>query len=189
MTTPGRASLIAGGIVLALLAAGVVTKLGIEGGDGAARLVTLSAFGLLLAVLGNLVPKIAPPADGASDLRQRSAGRTLFLTGLAVLATALIAPPGAALAAGSALGLLGLAFAGGTIFLSRSRKDHTTMSEKPSPISRAILLLFVGLGGAFGLIILDRLFGDQVAQWSAVVWVLILGFVAAATTTGLLGRR
>lgn len=189
MEKSGRGSLVAGGIAAALLVAAVAVKLGHDQGADPARVLTLLSFGLLLTVLGNLVPKIAPVADGRSDLRHRGAGRVLVITGIGLLATALVAHPDLALVAGSVLGASGLALAGVVFFFGQDRKETPTMSFRTSHIRRAILLLFVGLGGAFGLIVLDRLFGDQVAQWSAVVWVLILGFVTVLTLPGISEKR
>ncbi|NNU14993.1 hypothetical protein HK107_01475 [Parvularcula sp. ZS-1/3] len=178
MTKPGKASISVGIIALGLLLAGVAVKLAVGTSEGAPRLLTMGSFGLLLAVLGNLVPKLAPLRDGTSDFGYRNAGRVLFLTGLAVLGTALLAPAEVMLSAASLIGLVGLALAGFSALPSSRNKDTQSMPTRSDQMKTAILLLFVGLAGAFGLILLDRLFGDQVAQWSAIVWVLILGVVA-----------
>lgn len=178
MTKPGKASISVGLVSLLLLFAAVALKLTFGSSEGAPKLLTMASFGLLLAVLGNLVPKLAPLKDGPSDFGYRNAGRVLFLTGLAVLGTALLAPAQVMLTTASLVGLAGLALAGFSALPGSRNKDPQAMPTRSDQMKTAILLLFIGLAGAFGLILLDRLFGDQVAQWSAIVWVLILGFVA-----------
>lgn len=185
MSRPGSLSFVCAAVVFGLLVAGVTIKLVLPEAAGLAKTLTLSSFGLLLALLGNLVPKVAPVGAGVPDAAQRDAGRLLLIAGAALILFALIGPADLALLGGSAIGLLGLGLAAVALIFSKTEKRNSAMPKNPSPIRAMFLLLLVGLAGAFALILIDRMFGDQAAQWSAVVWVLILGVVTSATTIGL----
>lgn len=182
MRSIGPASAIALGLSLSAFIIGVVAGEVFGVRDLAVTSVSLG-LGLLLTALGNLSPKTVPVGQQATMQTERNAGRVLVLGGVSVMVFALIGPPRLALTFGSIIGLISIVLAAGSLFLNyRSKTEGRTMS-KSTAARLAGLNLLVGLAAAFALILIDRSFGDQVAQWSAVVMVLIMGLVGSMALT------
>ncbi|NRA29316.1 MAG: hypothetical protein HRU11_03560 [Parvularculaceae bacterium] len=179
-------------MILALIVTGMsaLMKINNWATDDHVRTLLLLSFALLLAVIGNLLPKASPEGDHRSAARWRQAGRIVCFSGAAMAIFAIVWPGSHALLPAALIGLTGLslvAFASSSLFRF---KETLTMEQRSQSTSfRVAILLLIGIAGALGLIVLDSLFGDRVAQMSAIVWVLILGGASTWLTKDLLAKR
>lgn len=179
-------------IALALLgtAGSAVAKLNGWLPDDNARTALLLSFALLVGVTGNLLPKSSPMGDGLDAVGWRRAGRLLCFTAAAMLLFSIVWPGSHALLPTAIMGLVGLLLALCFSLLPHRSKEASAMKEldQNTPF-RVSLLLLVGIAGALGLIVLDSLFGDRVAQMSAIIWVAILGAVSTWLAASKIAKR
>jgi len=168
-------------IVVAVLGtfAAAAMKITGSGTDDTARTVVLASFALLLGVIGNLLPKTSPEGDGVSASRWRQAGRVLCFTAATMFIFAAVWSGSHALLPSALMGMAGLLFVSFLFLQPLKRQERDLMKEPTRPAVAVALFLLVGVAGALALIILDHIFGDRVAQMSAVFWVLILGGTSA----------
>lgn len=181
----GAFSITLAGLVIVAMATGAAIELGTLGPSTLAKQLTLASLGLLMFVIGNLLPKTSPLGASAPEGAHRDAGRVLVIGGLAIALFALSGPADQALLFGAALGVLSLALCAAFLLPRADHEGTTDMNKKSAALRLTGLLLLVGLAGAFGLILIDKAFGDQVAQWSAIIWVLILGVAVTSGTIAL----
>ena len=182
--------------VLAVFAGLVIAEeVGLIGSDPARRAVS-ALMGVLLALCGNYLPKLtaAPSANSAHLARaDRAAGRLLMATGLAFALIWIAAPLDWARTtsplAGRAGGLLALT---AWAFAAR-RAEGGAADMAASAFSTAARLGVLTITGSilatFGLFEIDRRWGDEAAQWTAIIYVMVLVFIGASPFIRAVSRR
>lgn len=149
-------------------------------------------IGLMLVVIGNLLPKLRPlglihpdPAQAAGG--ERFAGRVLLLAGLAYLLLFAIAPLAQARPASAIVGIAALAFvAADWIWLSRGLLSRSRRMERVAAGKRIRLtaqLVFAGffvLAAACGKFLFgDRPWAGAFEDWSLVVFLMLYAALTA----------
>ncbi len=166
------------GVVLAaILSLAAARETGLIDPDPGKRL-GAAMIGLMLAVCGNILPKIARRLEMGRETAasfaaaDRHAGWILVLSGVLYAAVWLAAPLERAALGASCVGLGGLLLALG-LWLWRVRPTgpcgHPGLLTTTAMAGR--LTVFLLIGGVFcaGMLIqIDAVFGDQIAQWTAV---------------------
>jgi ABC-type Fe3+-siderophore transport system permease subunit len=153
-------------------------------------------LGLLLAVCGNYLPKLTrqPDADTALLGRaDRAAGRVLILTGLAFSVIWLAAPLGTATAIASIVGLLGAsACIAVWAWIARRAEGGSArmaITATDTAVRAAVAMIVLSIFVTFGIFEIDRIWGDQAAQWSAIIFSLMIAFGGGAPVFTTLFRR
>lgn len=182
--------------VLAVFAALVVAG---EAGwidERVARRAVSALLGLLLCVLGNYLPKLtAQPGPDTAHLARadRIAGRMLMATGLVFAVIWIAAPLGMARTFSPLVGLAGVLAAVISWVIAARRAQAGAAGLARSATATAVRLSVSMMIGAifatFGLFEIDRLWGDQAAQWSAMILVLMIGFIGATPFVRSVVRR
>lgn len=178
----------AGAVLAAILVIAVSRETGLVHPDLGKRL-GAAMIGLMLSVCGNILPKIARRLDlgretaaalGAAD---RSAGRVLLASGLLYAAIWLLAPLDRAALGASCAGLGGMLLALGVwLWPVREMGRDARAGAVNGAALAGRLTVFCLIGGVFFaslLIQIDAVFGDEVAQWTAVVFAIAMPIVAA----------
>ena len=182
--------------LLAAFAALVGAKeVGLLGPEPARRAVS-ALIGLLLVVCGNYLPKLtgAPsPDSGPLGRADRAAGRLLMLTGLGFALIWVVAPLDWARSVGPLAGLGGglLALTAWALAARRAEGGSARLAVlATSTAARLAVAMIVGsILATFGLFEIDRLWGDQAAQWSAIILVMVLVFIGASPWVRAVSRR
>lgn len=182
--------------LLAVFAALVVAKEMNWIGAELARRAVSALIGVLLAVCGNYLPKLtgAPGADSGSLGRaDRAAGRLLMVTGLGFALIWVLAPLDWARSvsplAGLGGGLLALAAWANAARAAEGGPARLAISAMSTAVRLAVATIVVSILATFGLFEIDRLWGDQAAQWSAIVLVMVLVFIGALPWVRAVSRR
>ena len=185
--------------VIALLAAFAVMVAGKEFGwldpDFAKRGVS-ALLGLLLVVCGNYLPKLTRKPDADTALlgkADRAAGRVLMLTGLAFSVIWLAAPLEMATAIASIVGLAG-AFACFGIWAWTARRAEggsarLAITATDTAVRAAVAMIVLSIFVTFGIFEIDRIWGDQAAQWSAIIFSMMIVFAGGSPVFMTLFRR
>ena len=178
------------GSFLAILAFAVARELGAVDSDAARRVVAIG-FGVMLIVIGNVLPKLVRPlrAHGNDASRvlaaDRFAGRTLVLAGIAFIALWALAPADhvmriSALAGLAAFGLVAVSQIRLAFRADRRGRSQPTAADADASDSSgvaavrlALLYLLHGLLWVLAMFLADSVWGDRAAPW------LIVGFVLA----------
>jgi hypothetical protein len=176
---PLRSVVITIAAVLAVVAAVAVgRRTGILEPELAKRIGVL-VFGIMLAVLGNYLPKFAIPwSTPATAAARRFAGWVFVLAGGAYVATCVFAPMPQAVVASSIIGIGAFVLAGANwmrVIRQSARvpgvNGEATVDGPPSPavaVARASSHILLGLFFVFVVFLSDALWGDAVARWMAV---------------------
>jgi hypothetical protein len=185
--------------VLLVLAAMAVIVVGKEAGwldaEFARRGVSVS-LGFLLVVCGNYLPKLTRKPDADTALlgkADRAAGRILILTGLAFSVIWIVAPLATATAMASIVGLVG-AFAAIGIWIWTSRRApggsaRLAITATDTAVRAAVAMIMLSIFVTFGIFEIDRLWGDAAAQWSAIIFSMMIAFAGGAPVLTALFRR
>ena len=182
--------------LLAAFAAMVIAKeMGWISAELARRAVS-ALIGLLLVVCGNYLPKLtgAPsPDSGPLGRADRAAGRLLMVTGLGFALIWVLAPLDWARSASPLAGLGGglLALAAWALAARRAEggSAHLAISATGTAARLAVAMIVGSILATFGLFEIDRLWGDQAAQWSAIILVMVLVFIGATPWVRAVSRR
>lgn len=185
-----------GGVLAGILMIAAARETGLIAPDLGKRL-GAAMIGMMLAVCGNILPKIAGRLElgrrtaAAYAAADRGVGWALVFLGGLYAAVWLFAPLEYAAMVASALGLGGLAL---TVVLWATRVNSTEphayvgLLTSPSGLGRLTVLFLIG--GVFGaglLIQIDAIFGDQIAQWTAVGFAI--GMPIGLATVALIARK
>jgi len=153
-------------------------------------------IGLLLALCGNYLPKMTRTADADTAVlgrADRAAGRILVLTGLGFAVLWLLAPLDVARALASMAGLACAALAVlAWIWTARRAANgpsQLAISATDTAARLALLMLVASIFLTFGLFEIDRIWGDRAAQWSAIVYIMLLVFAGGIPAFLTLRRR
>lgn len=182
--------------LLAAFAAIVVAKeMGWLGAESARRAVS-ALMGLLLVVCGNYLPKMtgAPGQDaGTLGRADRAAGRLLMLTGFGFALIWALAPLGWARSVSPLAGLGGglLALGAWAWAARRAEGGSARLAARTTgtAVRLAVAMIVGSILATFGLFGIDRLWGDQAAQWSALILVMMLVFIGASPWVRAVSRR
>ena len=193
--TPSRrrfslTGIIATGLVLAVLAAAAGKELGYLD-PALARTAVSFAFGGLLIVAGNSLPKLVLPATsrrrdpGRAAATERRAGWCFVLTGIGVIIAGLIAPEGQGLLYASLVGLAGFAFvalnAAALILSPAVEPGESGNDESPKAAQaqrRSLFLILHALAWVYVIFLVDSLWGDAASKWAAVAFIFANGAAA-----------
>lgn len=166
------------GVLAVVAAVAIGRRTGILEPEVAKRIGVL-VFGVMLAVLGNYLPKFAVPwSTPATAAARRFAGWVFVVAGGAYVATCLFAPMPQAVVASSIIGIGAFVLAGAnwtrvvrhTGWVHGADEDATVDGE-PSPaagVAQAATYVLLGLFFVFVIFLSDALWGDAVARWMAV---------------------
>jgi hypothetical protein len=136
-------------------------------------------FGIMLAVLGNYLPKfVVPWSTPAAVSARRFAGWVFVVAGSAYVVTCLLAPMPQAVVASSVIGIVAFVVAGANwtrVVRHTGRVQgpdaEATPEGNPSAtagVARAAMSLLFALFFVFVVFLSDALWGDAVARWMAV---------------------
>lgn len=185
--------------VVALLAAFAAMVIAKEMGwisDEPARRAVSALIGVLLIVCGNYLPKLtgAPgPDSGPLGRADRAAGRLLMVTGLGFALIWVLAPLDWARSVSPLAGLVGglLALAAWALAARRAEggSARLAISATGTAARLAVAIIVGSILATFGLFEIDRLWGDQAAQWSAIILVMVLVFIGATPWVRAVSRR
>lgn len=185
-----------GAVLAAILAIAAARETGLVTPDLGKRL-GAAMIGLMLAVCGNILPKIARRLEmgretaAAFAAADRNAGWILVLFGVLYAAVWLSAPLDRAALGASCVGLGGLLLAlGFWLWRVRPTEPYASPGLLTSTAMAGRLTVFFLIGGVFGaglLIQIDAAFGDQIAQWTAVGFAV--GMPMGVAAVYLLARR
>ncbi|MGB3626435.1 MAG: hypothetical protein WA989_11415 [Henriciella sp.] len=182
-------------IAAAILAFGVAKKTGMLDPDLARRGVAIM-LGLMLVVTGNYVPKLrlfqASGGQAGTSAVDRFAGWTFVLSGIAFITTWVFAPIGSAMLASPMIGAAGFLLVLARWIAWGDRSGASTNGSalpKVTPARAAIFMLLASLLWTFAIFFADTIWGDSVAQWMAMGFVIALCavspfLVAAIRRTG-----
>jgi hypothetical protein len=162
-------------------------------------------FGIMLAVLGNYLPKfVVPWSTPATVAARRFAGWVFVVAGGAYVAACLLAPMPQAVVASSVIGIGAFVLAGAnwmrvvghTAPLASAAGEATGDAQAPAPpdedlavgFVRAAPLILLGLFFAFVMFLTDALWGDDVVEWMAVGYCLAIGIWLPFLKSGRWGR-
>jgi hypothetical protein len=156
-----------------------------------AKRVSAISIGLVLIAAGNLAPKMGlfhlPGVQRATVMSaERFAGWTLVLTGLAVVGLWVFAPSQEMMLISSAIvvvAFLVVSAAWAMVSLRARGQSETAAGDGHSALAAltkrvALLQILFGLFAAFSIVLADSLWGDSVSRWMAVVYCMLLPFVA-----------
>ena len=203
----GRSTLmIAMGLCAVLIAIAVGREFGLIGGEFGKRAVGMM-IGAVLIVTGNVLPKFVLPLriraqhPAQAMATERFAGWTFFLTGFVFVLVWLFAPIEYVKVVSSAFGL-GAFLIVLTVWaraLHRMKVDvgsdheHPYLTPGPETSDALFTPAQAGRNGVFTLLhavfwvflifIADSIWGDRVAQWLAVVFVVVSGVLVAGLTS------
>lgn len=153
-------------------------------------------FGIMLAVLGNYLPKfVLPRSTPATVAARRFAGWVFVVAGGAYVAACLLAPMPQAVIASSVIGIGAFVLAGAnwmrvvrhTERVQSASRDATVDDELPPGVvvQQAAPHILLGLFFVFVIFLSDALWGDAGARWMVVGY----GVVIAMTTPCLMAGR
>jgi len=138
-------------------------------------------LGMLLIVCGNYLPKLTRKPDADTALlgkADRAAGRVLILTGLAFSAIWIIAPLAMATAIASIVGLVGAFACFGTWAWTARRAEggsaRLAITATDTAVRAGVAMIVLSIFFTFGIFEIDRIWGDQAAQWSAIIFALMI---------------
>lgn len=170
---------------------------------GLAKRIVGGIIGAMLLIMGNLLPKFAVPTSLQNlDPRrfmaaERFAGWVFVLAGVAAMASSVLLPLDRMLAVEAvigvaAFGIVALAW----VVLTRGGPVPTLAELAPdgpadatSPRSRTgILLILHGLFWVFMIFLIDSIWGDQAAQWTAIIFALVTAVLVSVKLPKLIGR-
>lgn len=183
MSTPApapslRSSLLAGGTILAFcLALAVGKKLDLMTAETARQVAGLG-FAVLLIAGGNALPKLVTPvgedahAHGRAQRADRRAGAALVIAGIVEIGAWLLLPDQVALVGSAVAAIAGCGLAAALLARGGRLRPH------PASARGSLFQIVLALGWVGVLFLLDFAFGDAVAQWSAVVFILLQGALA-----------
>lgn len=185
-------------VLIALLAATVMLigagkMTGLVDGFAAKRGIGV-AFGLMMILTGNVIPKLVLPVgtegQGAAGAlaAERLVAWTFVLTGFVCTALWLFAPADHVMLVSSALGLCTFAVAGLYWLIQTSARSGRYDDQVPLRARFGILLLLHTLAWCFAIFGADAIWGDTVAQWLAMVFVVVNGLLGIPMTRALLRR-
>lgn len=153
-------------------------------------------MGLLLVVCGNYLPKLtgAPSPDSAHLGRaDRAAGRLLMMTGLGFALIWILAPLDWARSVSPLAGLGGglLALAAWALAARRAEGGASRLAARATgtAVRLAVATIVGSVLATFGLFEIDRLWGDEAAQWSSIILVMLLVFIGASPWVRAASRR
>jgi len=179
----------AGAVLAAILSIAAARETGLIDPDLGKRL-GATMIGLMLAVCGNILPKIARRLEmgretaAAFAAADRNAGWILVLSGVLYAGVWLAAPLGRAALGASCVGLGGLLLALGVwLWRVRPTEPYARPGLLTTTAMAGRLTVFFLIGGVFGaglLIQIDAVFGDQIAQWTSVGFALGMPLGVAA---------
>ena len=180
------------GLCAILIAFALAKEFGLVGSELANRAVGMS-IGAVLIVTGNALPKFVLPLSIRTQNPERAmaterfAGWTFFLTGFVFVAAWLFVPLEHVKLVSSLVGLgaFGVVFAAGVRSVrSEHSKDRRVPLDTESFAGSsqhvlagrgAILMLLHGVLWVSAIFLADSIWGDGVAQWMAVVFVIANG--------------
>ncbi|MGK0266666.1 MAG: hypothetical protein ACI82N_000914 [Maricaulis sp.] len=158
---------------------------------GLARTLISFAFGALLMVAGNSLPKLVLPATarrrdpGRAAATERRAGWCFVLTGAGVIIAGLAAPAGQGLLYTSLVGLAGFAFvalnAAGLILSPVVEPVAGEAGDTPPGTQaqrRALFLVLHALAWVYLIFLVDSLWGDAASKWTAIGFIFANGAAA-----------
>lgn len=182
-------------IVLLLVFAGFALgkEFGMVDNDTARKGVSI-VIGLMLIVCGNYLPKMTFAA-GAHDPElmkaDRLAGWIIVLTGLAFTLVWIFLSIEQASVTGPALGLFGaIATIGVWAWTSRHVKDRfARLYSVQTSLRLAVMMIIVSLFFVMVIFQVDRIWGDEAAQWLAIIFTLFLTFFGASSLVRKLSDR
>jgi uncharacterized membrane protein len=164
------------GVLIAVVAVGVGRRSGVLEPELAKRLGVV-VFGIMLAVVGNYMPKfVVPSSTPATAAARRFAGRVFVLAGLAYVLVCLLAPMPQAVIVPSVIGI-GAFVAAGVHWIRavgpgvrRTEDEKAAAGHAPRAfeVERAAPYILLGLFFVFVIFLSDALWGDAVARWMAV---------------------
>jgi hypothetical protein len=170
-----------GTVMAAMLAFGVAKRTGALDPD-LARRGAAAMLGLMLIVTGNYIPKLrlfqpSGTQTGASAV-DRFAGWTLVAAGLAFIGIWLLAPIDTAMLASPMIGAAGLLLVLARWLIWGERTGGTgSVLPRPTPARAATFMLLLSLLWTFAIFFADTIWGDGVAQWMAMGFIIALGAV------------
>jgi hypothetical protein len=152
-------------------------------------------FGIMLAVLGNYLPKfVVPGSTPATVAARRFAGWVFVVAGGAYVATCLLAPMPQAVVASSIIGIGAFVLAGANwLRVVRHTERVQTASGEATVDGRTLPGLVVQQGGphillglffVFVVFLADALWGDAVARWMAVGYLVAIGIATPCLVAG-----
>ena len=185
--------------VVLLMAAFAVIVIGKEGNwldPEFARRGVSALLGGLLMVCGNYLPKLTRKPDSDTALlgkADRAAGRMLILTGLGFSGIWIFAPLATATAIASIAGLVG-AVASSGIWAWTARhavggSARLAISATDTAVRASVAMIVICIFFTFGIFEIDRIWGDQAAQWSAIIFSLMIVFAGGSPALMRLFRR
>ncbi|MEZ5997764.1 MAG: hypothetical protein R3B98_03615 [Hyphomonas sp.] len=164
------------GIVGAMMAFGVAKKTGALEPE-AARRGAAAMLGLMLAVIGNFVPKLRlfQPAGGPADSGpvDRFAGWAFVVCGLVFAAVWLFAPADKAMLGSPMIGVAGFLVVLARWLAWRGRHSERLV-PRLTPVRMALALLLLSVLWTFGIFFADAVWGDRVSQWMAIGFAIAL---------------
>lgn len=177
-------------IAAGILALGVAKKAGILEPDLARKGVAVM-LGLMLVVTGNYVPKLrlfqASGGQAGMSSIDRFAGWTFVTSGLAFIGVWIFAPIDEAMFVSPVIGAAGflLVMARWLAWGDKSGSSaNGSVLPRATPARAAIFMLLASLFWTFAIFFADTLWGDRVAQWMAMGFIIVLGaltpFIVAA---------
>lgn len=143
------------------------------------------AFGGLLMLAGNFLPKLVLPASartrnpGRAAATERRAGWIFVATGIAVIVAWLLVPAGQGFLVTAAIGLAGFALVGvdaAALILSPAiAPDDSDAAPQPATQvqRRTLFMVLHALLWVFAIFLADALWGDNASKW------MVIGFVIA----------
>jgi hypothetical protein len=176
------------GVLAAVVAVGIGRRTGVLEPELAKRLGVV-VFGIMLAVLGNYMPKfVVPWSTPATVAARRFAGWVFVLAGSAYVAICLLAPMPHAVIVPSVIGIGAFMLAGANWVRAvrhggrpLDSAGDVVSDDDLSPglmIQRGGPHILLGLFFVFVLFLSDSLWGDVVTRWMAVVYCLAAGAAA-----------
>jgi hypothetical protein len=171
------------GVLAVVAAVAIGRRTGVLEPELAKRIGVL-VFGVMLAVLGNYLPKFAVPwSTPATAAARRFAGWVFVVAGGAYVATCLFAPMPHAVVASSIIGIGAFVLAGANwtrvvrhTGRVRGVDEEATLDGQPSAaagLAQAATYILLGLFFVFVIFLSDALWGDAVAQWMAVGYCML----------------
>lgn len=145
-------------------------------------------LGAVLVATGDLLPKFIGPVAGrepGAGARERWAGRIAVLAGLVVFALFLVAPLNWAARVSAVVVLVAVPATSTTIIAKALRafapiESATTQQLRAQAVRLALLYILISLVAAFGMILMDEIWGDYAAKWAAIAFTLILPVITCA---------
>lgn len=156
-------------------------------------------IGLMLIMAGNYLPKfVLPLSDRAYRVpallsAERFSGWVLVLTGLVYAIVLIIAPIDDALFRASLVGLAGFGLVvinWVRIFASPAVRDLDIRetATRLSPARMATLSILNAILWVLAMFVTDAIWGDQAAQWLAIIFVIVNGVFAVGLSSRLLSN-